>query len=78
MKECLSSLLCSQLPTSNGNLRFRFINQATRNFNLDTSPEFRDFILASHLRLRLVDYFTQSTSVEHRYYAIQEISVAAR
>jgi hypothetical protein len=40
--------------------------------------EFRTFILATHLRLRLVDYFTESTSLEHQYYAIQEIAVAAR
>ena len=62
----------------NGNIRFRFVNQAVRNFALDTSPEFRDFVLASHLRLRLVDYFTTLTSLEHRYYSIQEIAVAAR
>ena len=71
-------LFCSQSPTFNGNVRFRFIDQSTRNFDLNTSPEFRNFILASHLRLRLIDYFTESTSLQHRYYSIQELAVAAR
>ena len=45
---------------------------------MNTSPELRAFIQATHLRLRLVDFFVFNNSLEHQYYAIQEITVVAR
>lgn len=67
-----------QTPTFNGDVRTLLLSSIVRNFDLDTSPELREFILASHLRLRLVDYFNESTTPLHRYYSILEVAVAAR
>ena len=67
-----------QLPTFNGDVRTRLLDQSQRRFDLNTSPELRQFILGSHLRLRLVDYFTTSTTLQHQYFSILEITTAAR
>ena len=67
-----------QLPTFNGDVRTRLLDQSQRRFDLNTSPELRQFILGSHLRLRLVDYFTTSTTLQHQYFSILEITIAAR
>lgn len=72
------SPLYRQLPTASADVRTRLLDQDVRNFDLNTSPELRQFILASHLRLKLVDYFTDSTTAEHQYYSILETTVAAR
>lgn len=53
------------------------MNPQLRNYDLE-APSAREFMLASHLRLRLFDYFNASTTLEHRYYAIQEIAIVAR
>ena len=67
-----------QLPTFNADVRTSLLNTFIRDFDLNTSPELREFILASHLRLRLIDYFNESTTPLHLYYSILEITVAAR
>lgn len=69
---------CRQSPTSNGDIRTRLLDQSQRRFDLNTSPELRRFILGSHLRLRLVDYFTTSTTLQHQYFSIIEATIAAR
>ena len=71
--------LYRQTPTFNGDVRTHFLNQArTSNVDLNTSPELRQFILASHFRLRFIDFFESSTTVAHRYYSILEATVVAR
>lgn len=79
---CGECMLCSpslrQTPTFNADVRTRLLDQEVRPFDLNTSPDLREFILASHLRLRLVDFFVESTTLPHRYYSILEITVAAR
>ena len=67
-----------QMPTYGVDVRTRLLDPQTRPFDLNTSPELRNFILSSHLRLRLVDLFTENTSSGHEYYNILEITVAAR
>ena len=69
---------CRQLPTFNSDVRTRLLDQSQRRFGLNMSPELRRFILGSHLRLRLIDYFTTSTTLQHQYFSIQEITIAAR
>ena len=66
------------MPTYGVDVRTRLLDPQTRPFDLNTSPELRNFILSSHLRLRLVDLFTENTSSGHEYYNILEITVAAR
>ena len=43
-----------------------------------SSPELRELVLADHVQLRLVDFFTTNTTEQHRYYSISEIIVAGR
>ena len=72
------SLPNSQTPTYGVDVRTRLLDPQTRPFDLNSSPELREFILSSHLQLRLVDLFTDNTSPQHQYYNILEITVAAR
>ena len=59
--------------------RIRFLNENSRPGSSDlNSPELREFVLADHVQLRLVDFFTTNTTERHRYYSISEIIVAGR
>lgn len=60
--------------------RVRFVNVDSRpeSSDIDSSPKLREFILADHVRLNLVDFFTTNTTAKHRYYSISEIIVAGR
>jgi len=67
-----------QSPTFSADVRTRLLDPQTRRFDLNTSPELREFLLGSHLRLRLVDFFNESATPLHLYYSILEVTVAAR
>ena len=56
----------------------RFLDPAVRPGAYDTSPGLRNFILADHIKLTMLDFFTDNTTDQHRYYDIVEITVAAR
>ena len=71
--------LCSQLPTAFATSTFRPIDPNVRPATYDTSEELREFILATHLRLKFLDYFNNSnTFLEHLYYGIFEVSTSSR
>ncbi len=67
----------SQIPTSGRTITIRFAD-GSRGLLNSANTELLDFILADHIRLRLVDYFTTNTTSDHRYYALKDITVAAR
>lgn len=67
----------SQFPTTGNTVRVRFID-GSRGV-LDSSNELlQNFILSEGLRIRLIDYFTDNTTSQHRYYGIADFTVAAR
>ena len=72
------SLHFRQTPTFGVDVRTRLLDPQIRPFDLNSSPQLRSFILSSHLQLRLVDLFTENTTLQHQYYSILEITVAAR
>ena len=68
----------SQIPLTDQTARVRFLDPAVRPGAYDTSPGLRNFILADHIKLTMLDFFTDNTTDQHRYYDIVEITVAAR
>ena len=73
----INSFFCSQTPTSGLTITVRFAD-GSRGPLISSNPELQDFILADHVRLQLIDYFTMNTTAEHRYYALRDITVAGR
>ena len=69
-------ILCSQSPTNGVTARVRFLDGSRG--QLDGNTELQNFILSDHIRLRMLDYFTGNTTIQHRYYSISEITIAAR
>ena len=69
-------ILCSQSPTFGVTARVRFLDGSRG--QLDGNTELQNFILSDHIRLRMLDYFTGNTTIQHRYYSISEITIAAR
>lgn len=65
------------MPLTGHTARVRFLDSSVRPGNVDT-PELRDFITADHIQLRMLDFFTNNTTSQHRYYDIVEIIIAAR
>lgn len=57
--------------------RVRLLDPAVRPGSLDTSAALRDFILASDIRMRMIDLIN-TTDAPHMYYSISELSIAAR
>lgn len=76
--QCQYLLSCSQIPLTGATARVRFLDVSVRPGNIDTDPELRNFILADHLQMTLLDFFTDNTTTSHRYYGILEIIIAGR
>jgi hypothetical protein len=58
--------------------RVRLLNPNVRPADYNTDSDFRNFLLFDHIKLRMLDYFTENRTSNHLYYNIEEILVAAR
>eukprot|EP00118_Oscarella_pearsei_P005184 m.23504 g.23504 ORF g.23504 m.23504 type:complete len:5054 (+) comp28492_c0_seq1:2267-17428(+) len=75
---CLTSY-SQQIPTSQGQVAFRFQDQTRpQAATYDNSPSLRQAVLASYVRLRMIDYFTNKATNEHLFYGIITARVLGR
>ena len=68
----------SRTPITDFTARLRFLNPQVRPGDINNDAGLQDFVTADHLQISLLDFFTDNTTANHRYYDIVEITVAAR